>query len=474
MADSSFKLWACPSSGRPIQDDGQEFKLVSAEDVDNGFDQLKYPKVGGIPWLFPDPKHVLSHWRERIEMLLQTRAHEIEELKQSQKSSESKLAKQRIENLRQSKILQLELLKKILEPLKSGKKLSLAKIQALGYKLPFNQGLLGYFPNMARDWGISHTGLENENRILFEATKHFLPEEWTSTPNQTAIHIAVLGCGAGRLPYDLAKLFPKSKVVAIDINPLLLFTAKRMNSGEKLSGIFPAFSPKDRMNPALEIQLSAPAGPAENLEFAFADVYALPFQCGSFDLVVTPWLVDILPRKFSHLTSSLAQVSKPYGKWINLGAWFFNFQNEDENISLEEAEEIGQKTGWQPQGSQLFETPYLQTDIDSHRRFETMTGFIWERTAEPVRYDSIWRFADKAEWLLDPNLPIPRLPAFQQSIESLSTMTWVLSQVDGKRSLNELTSILSTSSGLQPEAARDALDSFFERYLKDRTFRERT
>jgi SAM-dependent methyltransferase len=470
MATSSLQFWACPATGKPLRDEGREL-IVAASD---SHVQISYPKVGGLPWLFPDPKHVLAHWRERIDLLLESRNHELEELRLSQKSATSKLTKARIENLRHSKIIQLELLKKVLEPMKPGTKLSLPKKQAFGYRLPFNQGLLGYFPNLSRDWGIGEPGFENENVLLFESIKSFFPSEWKSEPQRTAIQIAVLGCGAGRLPYDLAKAFPESKIVAIDINPLLLLAANKINSGERLKGIFPTFSPKDRMNPALEIELATPSGPAENLEFAFADVYSLPFSRESFDLVVTPWLVDILPRSFSHLTSSIAQIVKPQGKWINLGAWFFNFQNEEDNISLDEAIEIGGQSGWKSIGSQLIETPYLQSAVDSHRRFETMTGFIWERTPQQVSYEIKWRVSDKIEWISDPNLPIPRLPAFAQSVESLSTMSWVLSQVDGKRTLRDIASVLASSSGLDEAAAQEALESFFDRYLKDRTFRDRT
>lgn len=470
MGTSSFQFWACPATGKSLRDDGRELVFATSDSLG----QLSYPKVGGLPWLFPDPKHVLAHWRERIDLFLESRAHELEELKLSQKSATSKLTKSRIENLRHSKIAQLELLKKVLEPIKPGTKLSLPKKQAFGYRLPFNQGLLGYFPNMARDWGVGDPGFERENALLFESIKSFLPSEWSSEHHRTEIQIAVLGCGAGRLPYDLAKAFPESKIVAIDINPLLLLAASKINSGEKLNGIFPTFAPKDRMKPALEIELATPSGPAKNLEFAFADVYALPFKRESFDLVVTPWLVDILPRSFSHLTSSIAQIVKPHGKWINLGAWFFNFQNEEDNISLDEAIEIGDQTGWKSLRSQLIETPYLQSAVDSHRRYETMTGFLWERTPQQVAYDPRWRVSDKVEWIRDPNLPIPRLPAFAQSIESLSTMSWVLSQVDGKRTLKDLSDILAAQSGLETEAAREALESFFDRYLKDRTFRDRT
>lgn len=467
MKTSSFRFWSCPATGLPLIDDGRDFRSATDE-------ALAYPKVGGVPWLFPDPKFVLSHWRERIDLFLESRTHEIEELKSSIKSAASPNTKSRLEILRQSKITQLELLKKVLDPMKPGTKLSLPKKQAFGYRLPFNQGLLGYFPNMARDWAVGQTGFSQENKTLLDAVLAIIPESAKTSMAASERNIAVLGCGAGRLPYDIANQFPKSHVVAVDLNPLLLLAAQQVNSGAKLKGIFPAVSPKDRMKPAIEVDLAAPKGPAKNLEFAFADVYALPFQPSSFDLVLTPWLVDILPRHFSLLTSSIAQIVKPSGLWINSGAWAFNFQNEEDNLSLLEAEEVGTATGWKPLTSRLVETAYLQSEVDAHRRFETMTTFAWERTEAAVPYDSRARVADKIEWLSNPSLPIPRLPAFAQSIESLSTMTWVLSQVDGHRTLTDLVKILSEQSGLEPEASRDALESFFDRYLKDRTFRERT
>ncbi|MDZ4084508.1 MAG: PqqD family protein, partial [Bdellovibrionales bacterium] len=72
------------------------------------------------------------------------------------------------------------------------------------------------------------------------------------------------------------------------------------------------------------------------------------------------------------------------------------------------------------------------------------------------------------------NLPVPKLAPFSNSAETYATMAWVLAQVDGKRSLNEIAAILVQQSGMEPEQAVDAVQSFFDRYLKDRRFRENT
>jgi ubiquinone/menaquinone biosynthesis C-methylase UbiE len=466
-ASLTGNIFACPASGEPLKDAGHQ--LVGAN--------ATYPKVSDIPWLFPDPKHVLANWRERADRLLQEYAAENSDLKETIKDSSSALTKQRIEKIRILKIQQLETLKRILEPMKLGTKLSLPKKTAFGYRLPFSQGLLGYFPNVARDWGAGNELADRENRILFDTTLAAIPAEVQNNP---APRILVLGSGASRLAYDIAKHFPQSLVVALDLNPVLLLAAQSVNDGEKLKAVTFSVSPRDRLCPGETIELVAPKGQATNLKFVFGDVYALPFQEEAFDLCISPWLVDILPRRFSELTASIHRVLKPDGHWANCGAWFFNFQNEVDNISLAEAEETGKSMGWNPLSSSLVETPYLQSLQDNHRRFETMTVFTWQKskTLEPPVRTSQENIRpsidDRVDWIRNPALTVPKLSPFTNSAETYATMAWVLAQVDGKRSLNEIAAILVQQSGMEPEQAVDAVQSFFDRYLKDRRFRENT
>lgn len=465
LADDVF---ACPASGEPLKDAGHQ--LVGAT--------FTYPKVSEIPWLFPDPKHVLAHWRERADRLLHEYASEITDLKETIKESPSKLTKERLENIRALKIQQLEMLKRILEPMKPGTKLSLPKKSAFGYRLPFSQGLLGYFPNIARDWAKGAEHAELENQKLFETTLQALKiGDPTIDAGSTSKRILILGSGASRLAYDLAIRFPNSTVVALDLNPVLLLAAKAINDGEKLKAVTFSASPRDRMNPGGSVELVAPKGKASNLNFVFADVYALPFQTGTFDVCITPWLVDILPRRFSELATSIQRVIRPKGHWINCGAWFFNFQNEADNISLKEAEEIGSSLGWSPLSSSLVETPYLQSPLDNHRRYETMTVFTWLKTESETKSQAAAEapsLDDRIDWIRNTTLPVPKLQPFSNSAETYATMAWVLSQVDGKRSLGEIAAILVQQSGMEQEQAIDAVQSFFDRYLKDRRFRENT
>ena len=134
---------ACPSTLQTIKLIGYDF---------SGAGGVSYPIVGGIPWLFPDPKLTLSDWRGRCQLLLEQLEIEISNLKVAIKETPSDLTRQRLETTRQLRIRNLEMLKRILEPLKPSLKMNAATKKAIGYRLPLRQGLLGYFPNLIRDW----------------------------------------------------------------------------------------------------------------------------------------------------------------------------------------------------------------------------------------------------------------------------------------------------------------------------------
>lgn len=447
----------CPSTSQALRLSGHEWDSAGGP---------AYPIVDGIPWLFPDPKHTLAEWRERASLSIDYAESEIADLKTSLKNSSSALTRERLENLRALKIRHLEMLRRTLEPLKPFAKLSLQQKRAYGYRLPLRQGLLGYVPNLIRDW----SGLfENENSELFESTVGFLKE---SKPvlESTDLRVLVLGAGAARLAYDLAHRFPNSHIIAFDLNPLLLLAAKRINEGETLRGVELSVSPKNPMEPGRDVELRAPKGPAPNLDFVFGDVYALPFQDASFDICISPWLVDIVPRHLENLCTSVARVTKPGGAWVNSGSWHFSFSDESENLSLPEAEEVASQMGWKPLASKQSEVAYLQSGFDGHRRFETVTQFVWERDASAVSTSP--PIDDRANWIRDPHRPVPALPAFHSGTESHAVMALVLSLVDGQRTLAQISETLAAESGLTLDQALEAAQSFFDRFLKDRRFRD--
>lgn len=432
---------------------------------------LEYPNVGGLPWLFPDSKATLVAWKERAALLLGHLKAEIEDLKIRIGESTSDLTRSRLEETRALKIKHLEMLKRTLDPLKPQSKLSVEKQQAFGYRLPLRQGLLGYFPNLIRDWS---PRFDNENLANFNAARSHFEKSGGDLAAKTGT-VLILGSGGSRFAYDWAEAFPDSTVIAFDLNPVLLLAAARLNSGATIRGVETATSPKDPANPGREVELKCPRGPRTNLHFVFGDVYALPFLNASVDLCITPWLVDILPRRFSDLCSSIAGVVKPSGVWLNTGSFNFDFRNQSENLSVEEAREVAGRFGWDfssPATNEVtrMEIPYLQSEFDLHRRFETVTQFAWRRSQSPAPAKP--HIDDRVEWLRDSKMKIPNYPEFQERATSLGVMALVLSLADGTRSIDEIAAVIAVEHGLSNSEAQEAAATFFDRFVRDRRFRE--
>lgn len=440
-----------PIHHESLQLEGREFTSTRGD---------RYPLVGGIPWMFPDAGRVLKDWRERASLSLQHFETEIAELKTAMKTAPAP-TRERLEKLRTLKIQHLELLKRVLDPLKPNSKQNFAQIEAYGYRLPLRQGLLGYFPNLIRDWSGRY---ESENAALLHSTLELLKLKSADS------RILMLGAGGSRLAYDLALKYPKAQIVAFDLNPILLLGAQQICEGLTLKAASFPVSPKDSGQPGQIVELRAPNGGAKNLHFVFGDVYALPFTEASFDICVTPWLIDILPRRFADLCNSVARVVKPEGAWVNSGSWHFSFRDEVDNISFDEAKVVAANNGWSPVAHSQTEVPYLQSPDDAHRRFETTTQFLWERTQQKV--STVPLIDDRADWIRDPNIVVPPLPAFAHATQVHAVMALVLSLVDGKRTLQDIATAVAAENGLTSDQALDAAQSFFDRFLKDRHFRE--
>lgn len=450
--------WLCPAELQPLKKDGKEW--VSPAGV-------CYPTVEDIPWLFPDPRHTLAAWRERSSMLLNRLEADIENMKVAVKNAKSVLTRSRLEKTRHLQIRHIEMLRRVLDPIKPNTHLSLAQQQAYGYRLPLRQNLLSYFPNLVRDWSADFAV---ENQLLFDATMKMLDSSLVTRAEQGA-RVLVLGAGGSRLAYDWAKRFPKSEIIAYDLNPILLLGAKAINDGATLAAAEQSVSPKTTETPGRDVELKAPAGKAANLHFAFGDVYALPLEEKSIDICVTPWLIDILPRRFDYLCSSIARVVKSNGAWVNAGSWHFDFADQIDNLSVGEAAEIAAALGWKSISQSLIETPYLQSTFDAHRRFETMTCFLWTRTEQTVATRPL--IDDRSEWTMNPDIPIPPHSMFVNGALTHAAMALILSLVDGKNTVRTIGETLAAEHGMTVEQGMDAAASFFDRFTKDGTFREK-
>jgi ubiquinone/menaquinone biosynthesis C-methylase UbiE len=418
----------------------------------------KFPIVAGIPVLFPDARLALSEIKLRAQALLGFYESNVETLKQELKmGGVTALTQDRLEKTRQIQIHHLEFLRDLLTPLKLSVRPTTPPPD-FGYRLPPSQALQGYFPNLVRDWSSAH----GENEKHFELVR----EAAISAPLGKVL---VVGSGAGRLAYDVHQHLAPSETICADLNIILTLASNRITDGETLKVVEFTVAPKNiESAPGVVRDCRAPSKVRAGFSYVMADAYYLPFESGSIDTVITPWLVDILPHRLEFIVSEINRVLKPDGRWINSGSFNFRFANWRDCLSIEEGLESIKSNGFIQELVRQDRVPYLQSDLDAHQRSELVTTFVMKKSSEakqPLKAPL------RPAWILDSQLAVPVPASAPQQFATLESQAFVISLIDGKRSALEIASMVSQRYGLPAQDARDAVVSFISRLEDDSIFR---
>ncbi|MES2962844.1 MAG: PqqD family peptide modification chaperone [Bdellovibrionota bacterium] len=419
----------------------------------------RFPIVGGVPWLLPDARVSWSEWKHRTQALVAHYERFAQTLKESLKNPAlSPSTRSRIEGTRETTLRHVEFLRDVLSPLKPQTKLQGELASAFGYSVPANQGLLGYFPNLVRDWSASH----GENEASFAILKAALG---TREPGTTL----VLGSGGGRLAFDFHDSIQTRGVptYCADINPILTYSAKRIFEGETLKVCEFPVAPRDLEAAKGAVHACrAPKHASDGLHVLFADAFALPFADGALDTVITPWLVDIVPHRFEAIVREINRVLKVGGAWVNTGSFNFRLDDVSDRISPEEGLESLAQNGFVPEHSSRDKVPYLVSKLDSHERHEWLFSFRAAKKSEAPRE----RVEFLPEWFMDASKPVQAHPSWQMQFISLESQAFVLSLIDGKRGLGEIAQLLAQRYQLPEQDALDAAAGFLRRLHDDAIF----
>ena len=135
--------------------------------------------------------------------------------------------------------------------------------------------------------------------------------------------------------------------VAVDINPLLMAVARRMYAAERVDLYEFPVAPRDLASHALLRALTAPARAEPGLHLVFGDAKQPPFAPGSFDTVVTPWLVDVVDTDLESLAATVNSLLAPGGRWVCTGTLFFQQADPAQAYSSEEVQEIVAGAGFE-------------------------------------------------------------------------------------------------------------------------------
>jgi hypothetical protein len=413
-----------------------------------------FPVIGEIPWLFPEPRVALADWRGRLALLAQHLISEAAAMRAGLVSTETGMAvatRRRLETVAAAYEDQVARLRALLAPLGLSSGISESTHQALGTRLPIEQGLTNYYVNLHRDWS---WGAE-ENAASLTELRAALGGALAGLGRTL-----VLGAGAGRLAYDLHAAGDAPLTVATDFNPLLLFAARELFAGRPVELYEFPIAPRRIEDHAVLRRMSSPGPARAGLELVAADALQPPFGDGVFDTVITPWFIDIIGEPFARVAGRINLLLKSGGRWINSGSLAFARAPHAERIGLEEALEMLPAAGFGAPSVRESTLPYMRSPASRHSRLEQVVTWMAEKAGPPAETP---RARVAPEWLIDAARPVPRTQAFEMQQVSSRVHAFLLAMINGERSMREMARMLVEQRLMSADEAESQVRIFLTR-----------
>jgi len=414
---------ACPGCFAPLQD----FACHACGKT--------YPHIGGVPVLFPEPEYAIADWRNRWRLERQNLNRKAGQAKQAAASATGP-TRTRLQRLANGYDVQRRAVETILQPM-LGEDRGAARetLLALQTRLPSHHAPSSYANNIVRDWAWG----DSETHSALELLEPLLPSDEP---------ILQLGSGAGRLAFELGKTRP---VMALDSNPLLALLAQQMCSGETRTFLEFPLAPIRPDDVCIEHALRATGGSGD-VRYLVGDALHPPIRRKVCPVVLTHWLIDVLDQPFPVIASVINSLLRPGGVWVNQGSLAFDQAQPDRNLMRDEVESALESAGFAIEVMREDELPYLQSPHSRQRRYELVVTWQVRKTGESNASNTIRRLP---EWLAGSAAAIPLLPAFATQAATVRIHAWIMSMIDGKRSLADIATELERQ-GLMPRVDAEA------------------
>jgi len=415
-----------------------------------------FPVIGGIPWLFPEPRQSLTEWRGRLDLLRQFLQSEAAAMRREAQGHPLAATRQRLDFTAAAHEDQAARLAVLLAPLgleQAGA--SEATHRGLGTRLPTGQGLTNYYVNLHRDWAWG----AGENAAALGEIVAALGGSARAL-GRTLVH----GAGAGRLAYDLHQAGDSPLTVATDFNPLLLAVAQEMFAGRELELYEFPIAPRRMEDHAVLRRLVSPGAARAGLELVAADALQPPFADGAFDTVVTPWFIDIIGEPFARVAARVNLLLKPGGRWINSGSLSFSRVAHADRVGLDEVLEMMPSAGFADVQVRETTLPYMRSPASRHSRLENVVSWVARKSGPAAQAP---RARVRPDWLLQPDLPVPRTRAFEMQAIASRVHAFLLALINGERSMRDMARMLVEQRLMTADEAESQVALFLTRLHED-------
>ena len=297
---------------------------------------------------------------------------------------------------------------------------------------PFQAGrLTEYSLNVLRDWGWD-TPEWAEVMAALPLNPHHEPKT-----------IAILGSGAGRIALELSDRFPSAEVLAIDQNLFLtLFADQMIHEGKELD--WNAFNANAFTNEDLLIQnqCSKKAVLKMNSEGKYVrcilgDALSPPLRTRSVDLLVLPWIVDVLPKPLDFQITQFNACLSDRGEMILYGPLAFpQIVHPKDRPNRQDLESIIENHGFKIAHSKTqWESP-LASPQATRRRQEQV---LYIRASKEKNLEWMTPGAASDWW----HTPVALTePLRAQALRSLASYE-IITQIDGVKTPEQLATLVA-------------------------------
>ena len=397
----------------------------------------RYPVLGGVPCLVPDPE------RFRFQQLRDLQDYELFTTTRQREIGVERglpqllpLTRERLLQLLGAMERERQLVGDVLAPVVRGLDAEAARI-APGAAAPVrDMRVLEMYETVFRDWAWGQAESERALALVQRlASGHSLGK------------LAVFGAGACRLAADVQRTLGPAATYALDCNPLPLFIAERVLSGAVVEACEYPTGPRGLSNTAVLQRLQSQHAHPPGLVLALADARRPPFADDSLDSVLTPWFIDVVSADLPETIATIGQVLRTGGLWLNQGPLRFS-GSASRRYSIEEVHELVRLGGFEIVAELSDDQPYFDSPHAGARRIETVYGFAARKVrAVPGRAVPT---QDAPPWAVDVTQPIPALPELAALQERLVFSAGAISLIDGERSVSDLAIALGNELGVEP------------------------
>lgn len=298
-----------------------------------------------------------------------------------------------------------------------------------------------YFDQIHRDWGWATGEPEAALEIVLGTLGDRRPRR-----------MLVLGAGACRLPYELHRAAGIETTVAIDVNPVPFFVARRMIAGETLALTEFPRCPRDSERVAVDRTLRRSSPAAEGFQLLFADGLEPPVPDGSFDLVFTPWFIDQVPKDLATLLPTIHRIVAAGGAWLNHGPLLYQPTHTQpaHRYREDEVHELTEAAGFSLARHRWDRLLYMESPDGSQGRTEGIATFLAEKV-DGAATESVE--TETPGWLDDANQPVPRWSGLEDYRPPHPMFAAVASLIDGTRSRQTIADEMVRRFNLPTDAA---------------------